>query len=65
MAQMGPLPMSTMCQLSSKDHDVVDGAARTGHETLEEGLLGEVRVVLLQVLLAGGDELDGDKLVAI
>jgi hypothetical protein len=54
-----------MCQLSSKDHDVVDGAARTGHETLEEGLLGEVRVVLLQVLLAGGDELDGDKLVAI
>jgi hypothetical protein len=40
-------------------------SARTGHETLEERLLSEVRVVLLEVLLGGGDELDGDKLVAV
>jgi hypothetical protein len=37
---------------------------RTGNETLEERLLGEVGVVLLEVLLGGGDELDGDELEA-
>jgi len=37
---------------------------RTGDETLEEGLVAQVLVVLLQVLLGGGDELDGCKLVA-
>jgi hypothetical protein len=36
----------------------------TGDEALEEGLLAEVGVVLLEVLLGSGDELDGDELVA-
>lgn len=37
---------------------------RTGNETLEEGLLAQVGVVLLEVLLGGGDELDGNELEA-
>ena len=37
---------------------------RTGDETSEERLGAQVGVVLLEVLLAGGDELDGDELVA-
>lgn len=37
---------------------------RTGNETWEERLLLQVGVVLLEVLLGGGDELDGGELVA-
>lgn len=36
----------------------------TGDETLEEGLGGEISVVLLEVLLAGGGELHGNELEA-
>ena len=36
----------------------------TGDETLEEGLAGEVGVVLLKVLLAGAAELHGNELEA-
>lgn len=36
----------------------------TGNETLEEGLVAQVGVVLLEVLLGGGDELDGLELEA-
>jgi len=38
---------------------------RTGNETLEEGLLGQVLVVLLEVLLGGGHELDCYELEAM
>ena len=37
---------------------------RTGDETLEEGLVLEVFVVLLEMLFRGGHELDGGELVA-
>ena len=42
------------------------GALRklTGDEALEEALAGEVGVVLLEVLLAGGGELHGNELEA-
>jgi hypothetical protein len=36
----------------------------TGNETLEEGLGGEISVVLLEVLLAGGGELHSNELEA-
>lgn len=36
----------------------------TSDETLEEGLAGEISVVLLEVLLAGGGELHGNELEA-
>lgn len=36
----------------------------TGNKTLEEGLSGEVSVVLLEELLAGGGELHGNELEA-
>jgi len=42
---------------------VLDG--RTGDETLEEGLVAQVGVVLLEVLLGRGDELDGGELEAV
>ena len=38
---------------------------RTGDEALEEGLVAQVLVVLLEVLLGGGDELDGCELEAV
>jgi hypothetical protein len=38
---------------------------RTRNETGEERLLGQVLVVLLEVLLRGGDELDSDELEAV
>jgi hypothetical protein len=38
---------------------------RTAEQTREERLLGEVGIVLLELLLGGSDQLDGDKLVAI
>jgi len=47
-------------------HHCADWA--TGHvvdETSEESLAGEVGVVLLHVLAAGGSELHGDELVAL
>ena len=37
---------------------------RTGDETLEEGLVAQVGIVLLEVLLAGRHELDGGELEA-
>ena len=37
---------------------------RTGDQTREEGLASEVGVVLLEVLLAGSDKLDGSELEA-
>lgn len=40
------------------------GGKRTGDQTGEEGLAGKVGVVLLEVLLAGSDELDGSELEA-
>jgi hypothetical protein len=42
------------------------GALRklTGDEALEEALAGEVGVVLLEVILAGGGELQGNELEA-
>jgi hypothetical protein len=36
----------------------------TGNKTLEEGLGGEISVVSLEVLLAGGGELHGNELEA-
>jgi len=41
------------------------GGVRTGDETLEEGLLAQVGVVLLEVLLGRGDELDGGELESV
>ena len=46
------------------DHGADGAAAHVGNEPREEGLLGEVGVVLLEVLLGGSDELDGGKLEA-
>jgi hypothetical protein len=37
---------------------------RTGNETREEGLAAQVLIMLLEVLLGGGDELDADELEA-
>lgn len=37
---------------------------RTGNQTGEEGLVGQVGVVLLEVLLGGSGELDGSELEA-
>jgi hypothetical protein len=56
--------MSAYCQLPFPHSDVTNGPARTGNEALEERLLSEVGVVLLEVLLAGSDKLDGDELVS-
>jgi len=45
--------------------DLWNGAGQlTGDETLEEGLGGEISVVSLEVLLAGGGELHGNELEA-
>jgi hypothetical protein len=46
------------------DHGADGAAAHVGNESREEGLLGEVFVVLLEVLLGGRGELDGGKLEA-
>jgi hypothetical protein len=46
------------------DHGADGAGAHVGDESREEGLLGEVLVVLLEVLLGGGGELDGGKLEA-
>ena len=46
------------------DHGADGARGQVGDQSLEEGLLGQVRVVLLQVLLAGSHHLDGDELVA-
>lgn len=50
--------------LALPDHGADGARAHVGDKTGEEWLVGEVRVVLLEVLLAGGHELDGDELVA-
>lgn len=46
------------------DHGADGAGAHVGDQTLEEGLVRQVGVVLLEVLLGGSDELDGDELVA-
>lgn len=46
------------------DHGADGAAAHVGDQAREEGLLGEVGIVLLEVLLGGGGELDGGKLEA-
>lgn len=38
--------------------------SRTGNQTGEEGLVGQVGIVLLEVLLGGSGELEGSKLEA-
>jgi hypothetical protein len=50
--------------LTLPDHGADGAAQHVGDETLEEGLGGEVLVVLLEVLLAGGGELHGNELEA-
>lgn len=37
---------------------------RTGNKSLEERLVGEICIVLLEVLLAWGDQLQSNKLVS-
>lgn len=77
IAQTGPLPMSgcgASVSVRSLRPRAVPGRAcrvrggvcgsRTGDEALEEGLVFQVRVVLLEVLLGRGDELDGRQLEA-
>ena len=46
------------------DHGADGTGGHVGNETGEEGLAGEVGVVGLEVLLGGGDKLDGGKLEA-
>ena len=46
------------------DHGADGSAAHVGNQSREEGLLGEIGIVLLKVLLGGGGELDGGKLEA-
>jgi hypothetical protein len=46
------------------DHGADGAAAHVGNQSREEGLLGEVLVMLLEVLLGGRGELDGGKLEA-
>jgi hypothetical protein len=46
------------------DHGADGARGHVGNETGEEGLAGEVGVVGLEVLLGGGDELDGRELEA-
>ena len=46
------------------DHGADGAGGHVGNETGEERLAGEVGVVGLEVLLGGGDELDGGKLEA-
>lgn len=67
MAQIGPLLMSTgACQslFSARLSGLALSVGRTGDETLEEGLVAQVLIVLLEVLLSGCDELDGGELEA-
>ena len=46
------------------DHGADGAAAHVGNQSREEGLVGEIGIVLLEVLLGGGGELDGGKLEA-
>jgi len=46
------------------DHGADGAGGHVGDEAGEEGLAGEVGVVGLEVLLGGGDELDGGELEA-
>jgi hypothetical protein len=50
--------MSIKCDLCNSTRQL------TGNKTLEEGLGGEIGVVSLEVLLAGGGELHGNELEA-
>jgi hypothetical protein len=60
MATMGPLNMSGDISTCSG----CIGSTLTGDKALEERLVGEIGVVLLEVVLGGGDHLQGDELVA-
>jgi hypothetical protein len=46
------------------DHGANGARVHVLNQTREEGLASQVGIVLLEVLLAGSDKLDGDKLVA-
>lgn len=70
IAQIGPLNMSTIivsasltvCNLQCV---VICGWRRTCDEALEKRLVGQIFIVLLEVLLGGSDELDCSKLVPV
>lgn len=62
MAQIGPEPMSDNCQ--SLCVASLSLGLHTGDQALEERLGAQVLVVLLEVLLGWGDELDGSELEA-
>ena len=47
------------------DHGADGARAHVGDQALEEGLVRQVGVVLLEMLLARGHELDGDELEAV
>ena len=64
MAQMGPLPISICMTLAATYHEACGDSGLTANEALEEWLLAEIFVVLLEVLLGCGYELDGDELVS-
>lgn len=64
MATMGPLSMSSLL-LACLSNSIRFNRSLTGDEAGEEGLAGEVSVVLLKVLLGGGGELQGSELEAI
>ena len=63
IAQTGPEPMSNMVSVGVVADEAIDGA-HTGNQTGEEGLAGQVGIVLLQVLLGGSHKLDGGELEA-
>ena len=65
IAQTGPLAMSVVLSQPSVLQLSSHRTQRTGNETLEEGLVAQVGVVLLEVLLGGRDELDGRQLEAV
>jgi hypothetical protein len=64
MATIGPLFMSVE-SVSKKPRELESNGGRTLDEALEERLGRQVGIVLLEVLLARGDELQGDELEAV
>ena len=70
IAQTTPLPISilnaSVISILSQKGGAPNGGVggRTGNETWEEGLVGEILIVLLEMSLGWGGELDGGKLEA-
>ena len=66
MAQMGPLAMSRhrISVVALAFLALVTRKGRTLNEAVEERLALQILVVLLEVLLGRGDQLDGAELVA-